>query len=673
MIPLSFAQRRLWFLAQLEGPSTTYTNPTVLRFSEALDREALEAALRDVLQRHEVLRTVFPAPDGEPYQRILPVDESGFELVVADVAPDQLAETVDRTVRHTFDLATEIPLRASLFAAGRGEYVLVLLVHHIAWDAWSAGPLARDLSLAYAARRESRAPEWEPLPVQYADYALWQRELLGDEDDPESVLSQQVEYWREALTGVPEELSLPTDRLRPAAPTYRGHQAELEIPAEVHERLVAMARERGMSLFMVLEAALAVTMSRLGAGTDIPIGSAIAGRTDKALHDLVGFFVNTLVIRTDLSGDPTFAEVLERVRETSLGAFEHQDVPFERLVEELAPARSLARHPLFQVMLTLQNASPAKLDLSGLKASRMTGGTAAAKFDLEVTVAETLGAGGVPTGVRGVVTVAADMFDEETARQIARRWVRVLSAVVADPSMRMSSVEILDVDERRKMLVDWNDTATEAVGVTLPEVFAAQVARTPDAVAVVVGDVVLSYAELDARANRLARLLVAEGVGPEKSVGLALTRSAELVVSVLAVLKAGAAYLPIDIDHPADRVAFIVDDAELACVVTTSAVLPEVAVSCVVLDDPGVEGRLAGLSGGDFTDIERGCSLSPDHPAYVIYTSGSTGRPKGVVITHRSAVGYLQWCGENYGGLRGVAGLHSSVAFDLTVTSLLGP
>ncbi|MDX2683776.1 condensation domain-containing protein, partial [Streptomyces sp. NY05-11A] len=499
MIPLSFAQRRLWFLAQLEGPSTTYTNPTVLRFPEALDREALEAALRDVLQRHEVLRTVFPAPDGEPHQHILPVDETGFELVVADVAPEHLTETVEHTVRHAFDLATEIPLRASLLTVGQDECVLVLLVHHIAWDAWSAGPLARDLSAAYAARREARAPEWEPLPVQYADYAMWQREVLGDEDDPDSVLSQQVEYWRQALAGVPEELSLPTDRPRPAAPTHRGRQAELEIPAVVHERLVAMARERGMSLFMVLHAALAVTMSRLGAGTDIPIGAAIAGRTDKALHDLVGFFVNTLVIRTELSGDPTFDEVLDRVRETSFGAFEHQDVPFERLVEELAPARSLARHPLFQVMLTLQNAGPANLDLSGLKASRMTRGTAAAKFDLEVAAAETFGAGGAPAGMRGVVTVAADIFDEETAQQIARRWVRVLTAVAAKPSVRMSSVEILDADERRKVLVEWNDTGVEGSAATLPELFAAQVARTPGAVAVVVGDVELSYAELDAR------------------------------------------------------------------------------------------------------------------------------------------------------------------------------
>ncbi|WP_272899595.1 non-ribosomal peptide synthetase, partial [Streptomyces sp. CBMAI 2042] len=677
MIPLSFSQRRLWFLAQLEGPSTTYTNPTVLRFSGVLDRDALEAALRDVLGRHEVLRTVFPASDGEPYQRIIPVGDIGFELAVVEVAPEQLTETVERTARYAFDLAEEIPLRASLLVVGPDEYVLVVVVHHIAWDAWSAGPLARDVSVAYEARSAGREPEWEALPVQYADYALWQRELLGDEDDPDSVLSRQVAYWREALDGAPEELSLPTDRPRPAVRSYRGHQAALEIPAAVHERLVAVAHERGMSLFMVLQAALAVTLSRLGAGTDIPIGAAIAGRTDKALHDLVGFFVNTLVIRTDLSGDPTLAEVLDQVRETSIGAFEHQDVPFERLVEELAPARSMARHPLFQVMLTLQNAGAAKLDLSGLRASRMAGSAPAAKFDLEITASELLDDNGAPAGVRGVVTGAADLFDAETAVQLAKRWVRVVSALAADLSVRVSAVEILDAVERHELLAEWNDTAVAVEGATVPELFAAQVARTPDAVAVVCEGVELSYAELDGRANRLARLLVAGGVGPERVVGLALPRSADLVVSVLAVLKAGAAYLPIDTEYPAERIAFLLEDAGPACVVTTSGELAAGVfggLACVVLGEPGTEERLAGFSRGDLADSERVGALSPAHPAYVIYTSGSTGRPKGVVVGHEGVVNRLVWMQDRFGLVPGDRVLQKTpFGFDVSVWELFWP
>ncbi|MEV0126825.1 amino acid adenylation domain-containing protein, partial [Streptomyces sp. NPDC050703] len=671
MIPLSFAQRRLWFLAQLEGPGTTYTNPTVLRFPEALDQEALEAALRDVLGRHEVLRTVFPAPDGEPHQRILPVEETGFELVVADVAPEQLKETVARTARHSFDLATEIPFRAGLIAAGPEGHVLVLLVHHIAWDAWSAGPLARDLSTAYAARCEGREPGWEPLPVQYADYAMWQRELLGEADDPDSVLAQQMEYWREALKGIPEELSLPTDRPRPAVRSYQGHQVELEIPAATHERLTVMARERGMSLFMVLQASLAVTLSRLGAGTDIPIGSAIAGRTDKALHDLVGFFVNTLVIRTDLAGDPTFADVLERVRETTFGAFENQDVPFERLVEELAPARSLARHPLFQVMLTLQNAGAAKLDLSGNKTSRMAGGAPSAKFDLEVTAAEVFGAEGAPAGVRGVVTVAADVFDEETARQLASRWIRVLSVLAEDPTARISTVEVLASDERQRLLVGWNGVSVPVVGSSLPELFAAQVVRTPDAVAVVFEGVEVSYAELDVRANRLARCLRERGVGAESVVAVCLERGVDLVVGLLGVLKAGGAYLPVDPEYPVGRISGVLGDAGAVCVVTSGGFvgrLPRDVVR-VVVDDPAVVAEVAGYSG-----VAPEVWVAPEHPAYVLFTSGSTGRPKGVVVAHGGIVNRLEWMQSRFGLVPGERVLQKTpFGFDVSVWEFFWP
>ncbi|WSJ48177.1 amino acid adenylation domain-containing protein [Streptomyces sp. NBC_01317] len=673
-VPLSFAQQRLWFLGELEGPSATYNIPVALRLSAPVDVDALKAALRDVVGRHEVLRTVFATVDGEPYQRILPAENAPVPLAVEQAA--DVGAAITKIAGHHFDLADEIPLRAWLFETGPDEHVLMIMVHHIAGDGWSLAPLTRDLTAAYAARSTGRPPEWAPLPVQYADYSVWQRELLGDKAAPGSLLSEQLAYWRQALAGLPEELALPFDRSRPPVVSHRGGSVELTIDARVHQALAELARVQGVTVFMVVQAALAVLLHRLGAGDDIPVGTPIAGRTDEALDDLVGFFVNSLVLRSDLSGDPTFVDLLARTREADLGAYTHQDVPFERLVEDLAPARSMARHPLFQVMLTLHNAAEAPLDVPGLDIGALPAGLLPAKFDLDFQIAERITDDGTPAGLTGLIIYAADLFDPASVEAIARRFLLVLESVTGDPSLPVSRVEILDTTERERILSGWNETSHEVPPTTLAELFEAQVTRTPDAIAVVFDGTGTTYAELNARANRLARVLVGRGARPEEHVAVLMDRSADLVVALLAVVKTGAAYVPVDPAHPADRIAYTLRDAHATLLVTHRAMTgtadDDDGVTRVVTDAPDTTAALSAMAGENLTDHERGAPLLPVHPVYVIYTSGSTGRPKGVVVSHAAVCHYLTWAGGAYPGLSGRTVLHSSAAFDLTVTPLYG-
>nr|WP_228123235.1 non-ribosomal peptide synthetase [Streptomyces olivaceus] len=648
-MPLSFAQRRLWFLQRFGAPSATYHMPLALRLSGALDRAALGDALADVVARHETLRTVFPHTAGIPRQRVVEPTEAPVPLTVRAAGEAEMPALLHEAAVRAFDLTSEVPLRAELFALAPDEHVLLLVMHHIVGDGWSMGPLARDLATAYTTRRSGGAPAWPPLPVTYGDYTLWQHEILGDEHDEDSVFARQVAYWRQALTGLPEQVRLPADRPRPATMSYGGGLLELRIDRELHTALLEMARRSGATLFMVLQAALAALYTRLGAGTDIAIGSPVAGRTDEALDDLVGFFINTLVLRTDTSGDPGFTELLGRVRETALSAYAHQDVPFEHLVEALNPARSLSHHPLFQTGLVVQNAPGGDFELPGLRVSGVPVLTGTARLDLTFGFAEEHGADGAPAGLSGAVEYSTDLFDRSTVEALVARWTRLLAAVVAAPDRPIGGIDLLSAEERRALLPA---AGHEAAGASLPELFSARVAAVPDAVALVCGGDELTYGQLNVRANRFAHALIARGVGPEQVVAVALPRSVESVVAVLGVLKAGAAYLPVDPAYPAARVAFMLEDARPA----------------VVVDDPAA---VTGTSGRPETDPDL--AVDARHPAYVIYTSGSTGRPKGVVVSHTGVSGLVAAQAERLGLAPGSRVLQcASPSFDASFWDLCG-
>ncbi|WP_069171832.1 non-ribosomal peptide synthetase [Streptomyces griseus] len=646
-VPLSFAQRRLWFLNRMEGPSATYNIPFALRLSGDLRVPALTQALGDVVARHESLRTVFPDTDGEPWQQIVPVGVAAVTVEVTDVTEEQLPAALDAAGATGFDLARELPLRARLFRIAPDEHVLCVVVHHIAGDGWSQAPLSRDLGEAYRARLAGGAPDWRPLPVQYADYTLWQRHLLGDDDDEAGLAAGQRAYWAGQLAGAPQELELPADRPRPPVATHRGAHVPVTVDTELAQRLRGLAAKTDTTPFMVFQAALAALLSRLGAGTDIPIGTPVAGRTDAAADDLVGFFVNTLVLRTDVSGDPSFVELLHRARRTALDAYAHQDLPFERLVDLVGADRSLAHNPLFQVLIAYQNNTSGELELPGLRVSVQDMMLPVAKVDLELSLAE-----GADGGISGMLGYSTDLFDRDSAERLAGHLVTLLRAVVTDPRVPVRSLEILPEAQRGQLLTDWNDSDRPVPAGTVPELFARQAEAVPGRPAVVAAGATLDYAELARRANRLARLLIERGVGPEDRIALVLPRSAELTTALLAVMTSGGAYVPVDPNHPADRIEYMIRDSAPALVVTLAGPagrLPAGIGEPLVLDSPGTVAALAALSGAEVTDADRRSPLSADHPAYVIYTSGSTGQPKGVSVTHRGLGSLAAWQAESLG------------------------
>ncbi|WAI56753.1 amino acid adenylation domain-containing protein [Mycobacterium avium subsp. paratuberculosis] len=673
VVPLSFAQSRLWFIGQLHGPSPVYNMVAALRLHGPVDIGALGAALHDVVTRHESLRTVFAATDGTPAQVVLPPDRADIGWQVIDASgwsPARVDDAIRDTARHTFDLAAEIPLRAVLLRCGAEEHLLVAVVHHIAADGWSLTPLVRDLARAYASRSAGRVPDWVPLPVQYVDYTLWQRAQFGDLDDPHSLIAGQLRYWEHTLAGMPERLELPTDRPYPVVADFRGASVAVEWPAQLQQQISRLARAHNATSFMVVQAALAVLLAKVSASSDVAVGFPIAGRRDPALDDVVGFFVNTLVLRVDVSGDPTVGELLARVRQRSLAAYEHQDVPFEVLVERLNPARSLAHHPLVQVMLAWQNIEPTELSLGQVRVTPLPVDTRTARMDLAWSLAERWAPDGSPAGIGGAVEFRTDVFDTATVEALTQRLRRVLAAMTADPGRRLSSIDLLDPDEHARLDALGNRAALtrpQNPPTSIPAMFAAQMARTPHAVALTANGRSVTYRRLEEHANQLAHQLIRYGAGPGDCVALLLERSAEAVAAILGVLKAGAAYLPIDPSLPSARIEFMLTDAAPAAVLTSTEFhcrLQDYHQTVIDVDDPSIREQ----------PVTAPPAPAPDNIAYLIYTSGTTGVPKGVAVTHRNATQLFASLGA--AGLPAapgkVWGQCHSLAFDFSVWEIFG-
>jgi amino acid adenylation domain-containing protein len=615
-LPLSYAQRRLWFLNRFDPSSGAYNIPIVLRLSGQLDVAALGMAINDVVARHESLRTVFPVDAGEPGQLILPADRAKVPLAAVQTTQENLQNVLQAESARGFDVTAELPLRAALLQLEARSHVLLLTLHHIAADGWSMAPLARDLSTAYTARTEHAEPEFTPLPVQYADYAVWQRAELGSEDDGQSPISRQLAFWKNELDDSPEELVLPFDHARGTRPGPWGPATvPVWISPTTHERLSALARAHNASLFMVLQAAFAALLNKLGAGTDIPIGTPVAGRPDTALDDLVGFFVNTLVLRTDTSNNPTAGELIDTVRFTNLRAYANQDAPFERVVEELNPARSQNRHPLFQVMLTLSSGAPEELKMPGLKAEAdRTAEPGGAKFDLLLDLAEE----GPNTGISGSLGFDPALFEAATAAQIAARFQHLVEQFASNPLTPLSRLQLTTIQETAHVLAQGQGPESENGHATVLDEFAATAARHPTRIAVSDATGTLSFAELDKAVEELAAGLTAAGVNRGDRVAVVLPRTNEVVCAALGVLRAGGVYVPVDLAYPSERIGLILDDS---------------APKLTIAEGNIAELRMAG-QGESARAALSGVAPGQDDPAYLIYTSGSTGTPKGVAVSH---------------------------------------
>ncbi|HEX2207709.1 MAG TPA: amino acid adenylation domain-containing protein, partial [Longimicrobium sp.] len=663
-VPLTYSQERLWFLHRLGQGGTAYNVYGGMRLRGELDPVALERALGEVVRRHEALRTTFREVDGVPVQVIAPF--TGFVLPgedLSDVDPSAREAELRRRVAEVsstpFDLETGPLFVARLVRLGMDDHALLTCVHHIVSDGWSQRVILNEtwaLYDAYAAALPSPLPE---PAVQYGDWAVWQRARAQREAE-----ARHLAYWNDRLAGAPELLELPTDHARPPLPSFRGGRVPVNAPAEVLERLRDLARAQGATLYMVALAAFNVLLSRYSGAEDVMVGSPIAGRARREVEEVVGLFMNTLVLRTDVSGDPTFRELVDRVRETVLGGYEHQEVPFEQVVAALRPDRSLSHSTLFQVLFQLDNAEEGGAEVHrALRISELPRESDTAKLDLALM----LHAGG--RGITGALQYSADLFERGTASRMAEHLERLLDQASASPDVRISRLNLVSRTERER-ITGWNrTTARYPAELCIHQLFEEQARRTPDAVALACGSERLTCAELDARANQLARHLRGMGVGPEVRVGVCLERSPELLVSILGVMKAGGAYVPMDPGHPAERITYLLDDSGVRVLLTQEKLCPRFPsrdhVAVVAVD--AARERIGAESA---EPVESG--VTSENLCYVIYTSGSTGRPKGVAMHHRGVSNYIHWGVRFYAADQGNgAPVFSSMAVDLTVTNLL--
>ena len=666
---LSFAQQRLWILDRLEENSPLYNVPLAFRLSGACDIHALTRSLNEIIRRHEVLRTNFALIDGLPVQRVVP--ELTLDLPVVDLenlSDEERGFKVDMLVnaeaRRPFDLLQEALLRASLFRLGLEEHLLIVVMHHIVTDGWSMGVFLRELAILYGAYSKRKPSPLPDLSIQYLDFAVWQREWLQGE-----VLATQLAYWREQLAGIPPVLELPADRPRPPLQSYRGALHPVTIPRPLSDGLKSVGRREGATLFMTLLTAFTALLHRYTGQEDIVVGSPIANRNRVEIEGLIGFFANTLVLRADLSENPSFPELLKRIRKTCLEAYSHQDLPFEKLVEELQPERSLSHGPLFQVMFVLQNSPGMMKKLGELQINRLDLRTGSAKFDLTLNLKE--GA----EGVNGWFEYSTDLFDAATIERMAGQFRTLLEGIVAEPDVHLSDLPLLTGAERHQLLVEWNDTKIDYPRACIHEIFEAQAERTPEAVAVVFEDQQLTYQELDERANRLAHYLIKLGVGPEVIVGICVERSLEMIEGLLGILKAGGAYLPLDPAYPKERVAFMLVDSKALILVTQENLrdkLPETGVVTICIDRNYA--AIASILPENPVSVSLSAQPQPHNLAYVIYTSGSTGKPKGVQVPHVCAVNFLASMSRTPGlSDRDVLVAVTTISFDISVLELFLP